>query len=323
MPKISVIVPVYNVEKYLRRCIGCLLKQTFSDYELILVDDGSTDKSGTICDEYEKKDSRIRVIHQENSGAAIARNTGLEKATGDFIMFCDSDDIVSEFWIEHLLCNLSDNELIMPLCGICNSASDLGKKECDYNKKILEKNELISSAEWHKLGYLVNTVFSSIVIKQFNLRFRTQKDKADYNEDLLFVVSYLTQVDKVCYNGYFDYGYIIHSDSFSRQISTELYFEKYAEKYDIWLDFVNRYGLEKDISIVSDNYLYYFFIALTQELKSYQSFKKILLSDQVRMCVNNSTCKNENPRIIKLIKEKRPLKLWLYLNLSKMKRKEN
>ena len=94
-PKISVIVPVYKVEKYLHRCIDSILLQTFPDFELLLVDDGSPDRSGEICDEYVKKDSRIRVFHKENGGVSSARNHGIEKAIGEWIMFVDSDD-----WLE-------------------------------------------------------------------------------------------------------------------------------------------------------------------------------------------------------------------------------
>lgn len=88
----SVIVPVYNVEKYLRECIDSVLAQTFEDFELILVDDGSTDSSGCICDEYAEKDSRIKVIHKENEGQSTARNKGIENASGFFAVFLDSDD---------------------------------------------------------------------------------------------------------------------------------------------------------------------------------------------------------------------------------------
>lgn len=94
MPKISVIVPVYNVEEYLHRCIDSVLNQTFTNIELILVDDGSTDNSGKICDEYQMIDDRVIVIHQENAGAAVARNTGIDKSTGEFIAFVDSDDFI-------------------------------------------------------------------------------------------------------------------------------------------------------------------------------------------------------------------------------------
>lgn len=95
MPKLSVIVPVYNTEKYLRECIESILAQTFTDFELILVDDGSADSSGTICDEYAAKDPRIQVIHQQNSGATVARRSGVRIAKGEYVTFVDSDD-----WID-------------------------------------------------------------------------------------------------------------------------------------------------------------------------------------------------------------------------------
>ena len=94
MPEISIIVPVYNVEKYLTRCIDSILTQTFTNFELILVDDGSTDKSGVICDSYEKKDKRVKVIHKKNQGVSEARNTGLNFAKGKKISFVDSDDYI-------------------------------------------------------------------------------------------------------------------------------------------------------------------------------------------------------------------------------------
>ena len=93
-PKISVIVPVYNVEKYLRRCIDSILAQTFSDFELLLIDDGSKDSSGEICEEYAGKDARIRVFHRQNGGVSTARNLGIDKAKGEWIYFVDSDDVV-------------------------------------------------------------------------------------------------------------------------------------------------------------------------------------------------------------------------------------
>ena len=92
MPKVSVIIPVYNVEQYLNRCIDSVLNQTYKDFEIILVDDGSTDKSGEICDVYAEKDSRITVIHKENGGLSDARNFGIDAARGDFLTFLDSDD---------------------------------------------------------------------------------------------------------------------------------------------------------------------------------------------------------------------------------------
>lgn len=103
MPKISIIVPVNNTEQYLPRCIDSILSQTFTDFELLLIDDGSTDNSGMICDEYAAKDSRIRVFHKENGGVSSARNLGLDNAQGEWIAFVDSDDWVEVNWLS--ICN--------------------------------------------------------------------------------------------------------------------------------------------------------------------------------------------------------------------------
>ena len=100
MPEFSVIVPVYNVEPYLRQCVDSILAQTFSDFEVILVDDGSPDGCGAICDEYAAKDSRVTVVHQQNAGLARARKSGLLRASADYICFVDSDDWVKEDWLQ-------------------------------------------------------------------------------------------------------------------------------------------------------------------------------------------------------------------------------
>ena len=101
-PLLSVIVPVYKAEKYIHKCISSILNQTFKDLELILVDDGSPDNSGVICDEYATKDSRVKVFHQENGGVCVARNTGLDNATGEYVFFVDSDDYILTDTLETL-----------------------------------------------------------------------------------------------------------------------------------------------------------------------------------------------------------------------------
>ncbi len=118
MPEISVIVPVYNVEKYLRPCIDSILAQTFTDFELILVDDGSPDRCGEICDEYEQIDKRIRVIHQENGGLSAARNAGLDVMSGEYVTFIDSDDLVDKRFLEELYDNLQKDEAQISLCQL-------------------------------------------------------------------------------------------------------------------------------------------------------------------------------------------------------------
>ena len=102
MPKISIIVPVYNVEKYLEKCVRSILAQTFTDFELILVDDGSPDSSGAMCDQFAEQDQRVKVIHKENGGLSDARNAGIEIATGEYLGFVDSDDYIADDMYETL-----------------------------------------------------------------------------------------------------------------------------------------------------------------------------------------------------------------------------
>ncbi|MEG0087047.1 MAG: glycosyltransferase, partial [Niameybacter sp.] len=102
-PTLSIIVPVYNVEKYLPKCIESILAQSFTDFEVILIDDGATDKSGEICEEYANKDTRIKIIHKENGGLSSARNAGIELSNGNYIGFVDSDDFIHPQMYEILL----------------------------------------------------------------------------------------------------------------------------------------------------------------------------------------------------------------------------
>lgn len=119
---ISVIVPVYNVEKYLNECVDSILAQTYTDFELILVDDGSPDNCGAICDEYAASDSRIRVIHQKNGGLSAARNTGLDIAKGEYVTFVDSDDLVCKTYLECLLQALLAEQADISACDMVTFA---------------------------------------------------------------------------------------------------------------------------------------------------------------------------------------------------------
>ncbi len=118
LPTISVIVPVYNVQDYLEECIGSIVSQTYKELEIILVDDGSTDRSATICDVWAKKDSRIKVIHKQNGGLSDARNAGMAIATGELIGFVDSDDMIRNDMYELLYSNMSENNSDISACGI-------------------------------------------------------------------------------------------------------------------------------------------------------------------------------------------------------------
>lgn len=114
---ISVIVPVYNVEKYLDRCVKSILSQSFSDFELLLVDDGSPDRCGEMCDEYAKGDSRIKAFHKRNGGLSDARNFGIEKALGEYLMFVDSDDYIHEQMLETLHRLITENDADLAVCS--------------------------------------------------------------------------------------------------------------------------------------------------------------------------------------------------------------
>lgn len=118
MSKISVIVPVYKAEKYLDECINSVLLQTYSDFELVLVDDGSPDKSGEICDRYAQNDERIKVFHQKNAGVCVARNKGLELSSGDYYTFLDSDDTLSKYALEVLYKDIAENDADMAIGAV-------------------------------------------------------------------------------------------------------------------------------------------------------------------------------------------------------------
>lgn len=117
MSRISVIVPIYNVEKYLNRCVDSILNQTFADFECILIDDGSPDNCGKICDEYAEKDKRIRVIHKENGGLSDARNAGIKVAQGEYLSFIDSDDWIHPQMLEILYNGITKNDVLVSVCA--------------------------------------------------------------------------------------------------------------------------------------------------------------------------------------------------------------
>ena len=133
MPKISIIIPVYKVEKYLEKCLDSVLNQTFSDFELLLIDDGSPDRSGEICDAFAAKDSRVIVIHQENGGPSKARNTGIEAAKGDYIGFVDADDYPEPQMYETLYRNITEYQADISIIGF-TKVFDGYRRTYDYDK---------------------------------------------------------------------------------------------------------------------------------------------------------------------------------------------
>ena len=183
MAEVSIIVPVYQVEKYIRQCVDSILAQTFTDFELILVDDGSKDKSGQICDEYARMDKRVKVIHKENGGLSDARNKGMDQASGNYFMFVDSDDYIAPTMIECLYKSILNENADIAACNYLyyfendrkkNFATNIKSEvlsgaEIFYNRKN-ERNYGIWTVAWNKL--YKSEVFG-------NIRFRLGK----YHED--------------------------------------------------------------------------------------------------------------------------------------------
>lgn len=207
MPTISVIVPVYNVEKYLRCCVDSILAQTFTDIEVLLVDDGSTDSSGAICDEYAEKDSRVRAFHKENGGVSSARNLGLDEANGKWIMFVDSDDKVSTVICERLLEHAAEG--CMPICAwyewrgnqeiLFSTCMDKG------NYPIKQFSEIRAYGPWARL-------FEQKLIESVHLRF---VDGFAFAEDAIFNYEYYSLISEFSIIGEPLYYYRILSGSLS------------------------------------------------------------------------------------------------------------
>ena len=198
-PKISVIVPVYKVEKYLPECIESVLAQTFTDFELILVDDGSPDNSGAICDAYAARDPRVRVFHKENGGVSSARNLGLDHARGEWIAFVDSDDTVTTDFLQSIAECVAYRKESLPSAifyafSTCkkdlnnnNPASIYSSSECGFHQFLfyLWKRDLF--------GYTWCKAFQRKIIVQNNLRFR---EDFSLCEDLIFTLDYLCAVQE-------------------------------------------------------------------------------------------------------------------------------
>ena len=151
----SIIVPVYNVEKYLDKCLASILEQTFKDFECIIIDDGSPDNSNIIIDKYVKLDQRFKVIHQKNMGLSAARNAGLDIAKGDYIVFVDSDDYIADDYLEKFALKIADTDADMVICGLIEVYKDYEKNKVFTAEsiKVIKQNILADvwpSYVWNK-----------------------------------------------------------------------------------------------------------------------------------------------------------------------------
>ena len=209
LPEISVIVPVYKVEEYLPQCIDSILAQTFTDFELLLVDDGSPDRCGEICEEYAGKDTRIRVFHQANAGLSCARNTGLMNARGRYVTFIDSDDYVKPCYLERLYGALPADKTKE---GVIVGSLDAYLPNGDFQTFHVPEQDIASEQMYliltdlidKRVAYAGSKLYDHRIIKQYRVGFVPFVSGL---EDMLFMLDYLMYADFMVIRDYNNYVY--------------------------------------------------------------------------------------------------------------------
>ena len=200
-PQISIIIPVYNVESYLCRCLDSILIQSYKGWECILVDDGSTDGSSKICDDYVEKDDRFKVIHKENGGVSSARNIGIRESKGDWMFFADADDILEKDALQTLMIGVEKGcKLVMAGFNVYTETGQLKETAKKQKDKIITTDEAICElylpSDFSYQGYLWSKLFNSKYVKDKNLRFN---ESISFNEDGLFILQYICKVKGYIY----------------------------------------------------------------------------------------------------------------------------
>ena len=295
-PKISVIIPVYNVEKYLDRCIKSVMNQTFKDIEIIIVDDGSQDACSDKCDEYAKLDCRVKVIHQVNQGAGFARNTGIKEAQGEYVAFIDSDDYIDYSMLEKLYYIANKENLDACSCGIRNINNDLLLyDQYDYPEyKILINNEecremalellrgksaKISSNLYQRHRMAVwHTIFKLSVIKLNKIFFPSERKV--FSEDLAFNFSFFTCANRVGFIPDIMVYHCYNSDSLTAtRVKTNVYPKLKQQLQDLKIYMVNKKYNEYQIDSLRLFFVNYIISIIRVIVKSEKnkddSYKKI------------------------------------------------
>lgn len=209
-PIISVIVPVYKVELYLDRCVESILAQTYTALDIILVDDGSPDNSGAMCDEWARKDDRVRVIHKENGGLSDARNFGLNVATGEYIVFIDSDDVIHPDMFRVLLQAMQETDAQIATCEVTHTfEGDAPAYTCDGDLTVLTPSEAIERL-WYQTGF-----YPSACTKMYNRNvFSSHRfEKGLLFEDVEIMHKLLWSAERIVHTPAKLYGYMHRRDS--------------------------------------------------------------------------------------------------------------
>lgn len=236
--KISIIVPVYNVEAYLERCVESILKQTYTNLEILLVNDGSTDKSGELCDKLALRDHRIRVIHKENGGLSDARNRGIDEASSNLIGFIDSDDYIDEDMYETLYRQMVASKADLSMCGHYDVYHQIPEKQVAKIKtwELMPEEAIKMVMEAKILSVTaVNKLYKKALFEQ--LRFRIGK----IAEDAFIMVDLIHQCSKIVATNEKKYYYVHRENSITTQ--------KFSLKF---LNVIEAY--EQNAKIISENY---------------------------------------------------------------------
>ncbi len=244
-PRLSIIVPVYKVEAYLSRCVDSILNQTFSDFELLLIDDGSPDACGLICDEYAEKDKRVRVFHKENGGVSSARNLGLDNSCAEYLTFCDSDDYMEPDWLEKL-CNAADSSsadlLCADACIVDTNGRLIRRDKCRKGSICFEtcyqRAEFLISyfLNGGNTGSVWKNVFRTEIIRKNGIRFC--ETCGNYAEDLCFILEYVLCSSTFVAQDIIGYNYVQHEGS---MMSGGAHYPKFNEVNEISKQFGKRF----------------------------------------------------------------------------------
>ena len=244
---ISIIIPLYNVEKYINQCLLSVVDQIFTDWECLLVDDGSTDKSGSICDQFAKLDNRFRVIHQENQGVSSARNNGLKMAKGEYVCFIDSDDWVSSNYLSDMLKGLVDDSIDMVVTGLSKENDNQNSLTFQPTERYkIKANGQFTKTFIDNVGLLYGPtaiLYKKSIIKENNLLF---PQESSFGEDTVFNFLYLEYVDNIYLLPCINYFYRVGEQTLSSHI-----YNLPLKRYEIWVKrytFYKSKGMWNDIS---------------------------------------------------------------------------
>ena len=255
-PKISIIVPVYNVEQYLPRCIDSILNQSFADFELLLIDDGSKDKSGAICDEYAAKDSRITVFHKKNGGVSSARNVGLDNARGEWLAFIDGDDDITEGYFNIRQEHEGVDVIIKPY-SVVNAD---GRVTCHNNElSILTGKDKIFRYYVQKR----NNALWDKIIKRKTVGTKRFNTNVSIGEDFLFFLSVLPNVKSIAFDDTGSYRYFLRQSSAMQSVDIKRRIEILWQNIDNVKSFTNT----DDLRLLQKGIVYKSYVLLLYRLR--------------------------------------------------------